>query len=219
MIMPTALPGTRDHHDNQFRLVEIQSFNWGTFCGCFSFAVSPTGHLFVGPSGSGKSTILDGHSSLLTPPKWLDYNVAAREMDRAGRDRNPMTYVRGAWAEQTGESGEGVCRYLRTESTWSAIVETYLTARGRTVVLAQVLWVKGRSTAPADVRHWSVTCTSRSWSSSPGTNSTSAASSWIFPTRACSTSSLPTRSGSGGCCASTVNGRCGCCTRHKARRT
>lgn len=152
MTTPTAVSGTQNHHDNQFRLVEIQAFNWGTFGGCFSFAISPTGHLFVGPSGSGKSTILDGHSSLLTPPKWLDYNVAAREMDRAGRDRNPMTYVRGAWAEQTAESGEGVCRYLRTESTWSAIVETYRTARGRTVVLAQVLWVKGRSTTPADIR-------------------------------------------------------------------
>jgi uncharacterized protein YPO0396 len=114
--------------------------------------VAPAGYLFVGPSGSGKSTLLDAHTALLTPPRWVDFNVAAREAERHGRDRNLMTYVRGAWGQQTSESGEHVAQYLRAGTTWSAIAETYQNPRGDVVVLAQVLWVRGNSTAAADVR-------------------------------------------------------------------
>jgi uncharacterized protein YPO0396 len=47
--------------------------------------------LFIGPSGSGKSTLLDAHASLLTPPRWLNFNVAARESEqKAGR----LVYLR-----------------------------------------------------------------------------------------------------------------------------
>lgn len=137
---------------DQFRLARIQTFNWGTFSNVFDFAISKEGYLFVGPSGSGKSTILDAHAALLTPPKWVDFNVAAREAERNGRDRSVMTYLRGAWAQQTGEAGEYVSQYLRSGTTWSAIAETYRDELGRVVVLAQVLWVKGNSTAPGDAR-------------------------------------------------------------------
>lgn len=140
----------------QFRLTRIQTFNWGTFSGVHDFAIPREGYLFVGPSGSGKSTILDAHAALTTPPKWIELNVAARETER-GKDRNILTYVRGAWSQQTSDSGEYVSQYLRSETTWSAIAETYCNEAGQVVVLAQALWVRGRSTAASDVkRHYLV---------------------------------------------------------------
>jgi len=137
---------------DQFRLVRIQTYNWGTFSGISDFPISEVGFLFVGPSGSGKSTILDAHAALLTPPRWVDFNVAAREADRHGKDRNVVTYVRGAWAQQTGDSGEYVSQYLRPDSTWSAIAETYRNRQGKYVVLAQLLWIRGKSTGTTDVK-------------------------------------------------------------------
>lgn len=138
--------------DDQFRLSRIQTFNWGTFSGVFDFPIPKEGYLFVGPSGSGKSTVLDAHAALLTPPKWVDFNVAAREAERHGRDRSVMTYLRGAWAQQTGDSGEYVSQYLRSGTTWSAIAETYRDELGRVVVLAQILWVRGNSTVSSDAK-------------------------------------------------------------------
>ena len=143
-----ALDGEAD----QFRLVRLQSYNWGTFSNVFDFVIPEEGYLFVGPSGSGKSTLLDAHAALLTPPKWVDFNVAAREAERHGKDRSIMTYLRGAWAQQTGDSGEYVSQTLRPGTTWSAIAESYRNGLGRTVVLAQVFWVRGKSTAPADAK-------------------------------------------------------------------
>lgn len=137
---------------DQFRLTRVQTFNWGTFSNVFDFPIPTEGYLFVGPSGSGKSTVLDAHAALLTPPKWVDFNVAAREAERNGRDRSVMTYLRGAWAQQTGDGGDYVSQYLRSGTTWSAIAETYRDEQGRVVVLAQVLWVKGNSTAQGDAK-------------------------------------------------------------------
>jgi uncharacterized protein YPO0396 len=144
----TLLDGAED----QFRLKRIQTFNWGTFSGIFTFEIPDEGYLFVGPSGSGKSTALDAHAALMTPPKWVDFNVAAREAERNGKDRSVMTYIRGAWAQQTGDNGEYASQYLRTGTTWSAITETYRNQQGRCVVLAQVLWVKGNSTTSGDAK-------------------------------------------------------------------
>jgi uncharacterized protein YPO0396 len=141
-----------DGAEDQFRLKRIQTYNWGTFSGIFTFEIPDEGYLFVGPSGSGKSTALDAHAALLTPPKWVDFNVAAREAERNGKDRSVMTYIRGAWAQQTGDNGEYASQYLRTGTTWSAITETYRNRQGRTVVLAQILWVKGNSAATGDAK-------------------------------------------------------------------
>jgi uncharacterized protein YPO0396 len=148
-VQPTLL---LDGAEDQFRLKRIQTFNWGTFAGIFTFEIPDEGYLFVGPSGSGKSTALDAHAALMTPPKWVDFNVAARETERSGKDRSVMTYIRGAWAQQTGDNGEYASQYLRTGTTWSAIAETYRNQQGRCVVLAQVLWVKGNSTTSTDAK-------------------------------------------------------------------
>lgn len=139
-------------HAHQFRLTRLQTFNWGTFSGLLDIVVPAEGYLFVGPSGSGKSTLLDAHTCLLTPPKWVDFNVAARENERQGKDRSLLTYVRGAWAQQSGEGREVVSQVLRPDTTWTAIAETYANSEGRVVVLAQVLWVRGKSTLAADVQ-------------------------------------------------------------------
>ncbi|MFN7152380.1 MAG: ATP-binding protein [Acidovorax sp.] len=142
----------------QFRLRHIQTFNWGTFPGLVDFPVPATGYLFVGPSGSGKSTVLDAHAALTTPPKWVDFNVAAAESDRHGKDRNLATYVRGAWGQQTGEGErEYVRQFLRGgKTTWSAIAETYKSKAGKIVSLAQVLWIRGAGAAHTDVKRWYV---------------------------------------------------------------
>lgn len=142
-----------DSTSEQLRLVRIQSYNWGTFHGLNDFPIAEGGFLFSGPSGAGKSTILDGHSALMTPPRWIKFNVAAaREADRNTADRNLMSYVRGAWAQQTGESGEAISQFLRPDTTWSALVETYRSKQGRVVVLAELFWVRGKTTANADIR-------------------------------------------------------------------
>ncbi|CAN7494385.1 ATP-binding protein [Polaromonas sp. LjRoot131] len=135
----------------QFQLRCIQTYNWGTFDKLREIHIASQGHLVLGPSGSGKSTLLDGHTSLLTPPRWLDFNTAARSSEKGSGDRSLATYVRGAWATQTGEEGEKVKRYLRTGTTWSAISETYQDGTGRTVVLGRILWIKGNASAESDV--------------------------------------------------------------------
>ena len=98
----------------QFQLRCIQTYNWGTFDKLREIQIAPQGHLVLGPSGSGKSTLLDGHTSLLTPPRWLDFNTAARSSEKGSGDRSLACYVRGAWATHTGDEGEKVKRYLRT---------------------------------------------------------------------------------------------------------
>jgi uncharacterized protein YPO0396 len=139
-------------------MTRLQVFNWGTFSDLHDIPISQRGFLFVGRSGAGKSTLLDAFSALLVPPRWIDFNAAAREADRSGRDRNLVTYIRGAWAEQKdGESGEIATRYLRPGTTWSALALTYQNALGQTVVLAQVFWLRGNANGSTDVkRHYLV---------------------------------------------------------------
>ena len=137
-------------------MARLQIFNWGTFSGLHDVPIPDRGFLFVGRSGSGKSTLLDAIAALLVPPRWLDFNAAAREMDRTGRDRSLVTYVRGAWKEQRDdESGEIGKRYIRTGTTWSGLALTYRNPAGRVITLVQLFWIRGTSTATTDVqRHY-----------------------------------------------------------------
>src|SRR5450432_1024940 len=99
---------------DQFRMRRLQVFNWGTFSGVHDIPIASRGFLFVGRSGAGKTTLLDAFSALLVPPRWVDFNAAAREGERSGRDRSLVSYVRGAWAEQEDdESGLIATQYLR----------------------------------------------------------------------------------------------------------
>jgi len=140
----------------QFRMSRLQVYNWGTFSGLHDIPVAERGFLFVGRSGTGKSTLLDAIAALLVPPRWIDFNAAAREADRSGRDRSLVSYIRGAWAEQKdGDSGEIATRYLRTGTTWTALALSYRNDIGQIVALVQVFWLRGNANGSTDVkRHY-----------------------------------------------------------------
>ena len=145
----------RSGAEEQFRMIRLQVYNWGTFNGLHDIPFSMRGFLIVGRSGAGKSTLLDAISAMLVPPKWVDFNAAAREADRAGRDRNLISYVRGAWTAQTDSaSGESAVRYLRTGTTWSAVALHYVNAAGQHVVLVRLFWVRGNANGNADVKRY-----------------------------------------------------------------
>ena len=145
----TDLPTPREE---QFRMRRLQVLNWGTFSGLHEVPIAERGFLFVGRSGSGKSTLLDAMSALLVPPALVDFNAAAREAERSGRDRSLVSYVRGAWADQHDEdSGEVATQYLRRGPVWSALALEYRNALGRCVTLVRLLWIRGNSSAADDV--------------------------------------------------------------------
>lgn len=149
-LFPSDLP---DPGDEQFRMRRLQVYNWGTFRGLVDIPIAARGFLFVGRSGSGKSTLLDAMSALLVPPSVVDFNAAAREAERSGRDRSLASYVRGAWADQQdSDSGEIATQYLRKGSTWAALVLEYRNALGKTVSLVRLFWITGNGSAAADVR-------------------------------------------------------------------
>ncbi len=149
-IRPAALIGRE-----QFRMCRLQVYNWGTFSGLHEVPISERGFLIVGRSGAGKSTLLDAFSALLVPPRWIDFNAAAREADRAGRDRNLVSYIRGAWAAQSdATSGEYATRYLREGTTWSALALHYRNGLGQEVVLVQLFWLRGNANGNTDVKRY-----------------------------------------------------------------
>lgn len=148
-----------DPRDEQFRMRRLQVFNWGTFSGLVDIPIAEKGFLFVGRSGSGKSTLLDAMSALLTPPNLVDFNAAAREADRSGRDRSLASYVRGAWADQhDSDSGEISTQYLRKGTTWSALALEYRNALGDIVSLVRLFWIAGTGSSAADVRKHYMVC-------------------------------------------------------------
>jgi len=145
--------GLPDPRLQQFRMRRLQVHNWGTFNGLTEVPIAERGFLFVGRSGSGKSTLLDAMSALLVPPAIVDFNAAAREAERSGRDRNLVSYVRGAWADQQDRgTGEIATQYLRKGATWTALVLEYRAGDGRVVSLVRLFWIAGNGTAAADVR-------------------------------------------------------------------
>jgi uncharacterized protein YPO0396 len=142
-----------DEQAEQFRLCRLSLFNWGTFAGLHQVPIAADGFLFVGRSGSGKSTLLDAFTALLIPPRWTSFNAAAREGERARADRNLVTYVRGAWADQSSaDTGEIASQTLRSKTTWSALSAEYADGRGAVVTLIQVFWIRGTSNATTDLR-------------------------------------------------------------------
>lgn len=145
--------GLPDPRQQQFRMRRLQVHNWGTFNGLTEVPIAERGFLFVGRSGSGKSTLLDAMSALLVPPAIVDFNAAAREAERSGRDRNLVSYVRGAWADQQDRgTGEIATQYLRKGATWTALVLEYRAGDGRVVSLVRLFWIAGNGATAADVR-------------------------------------------------------------------
>jgi len=152
--MKPATPSSGSLFDaDQFRMRRLQVFNWGTFSDLHDIPVAERGFLFVGPSGTGKTTLLDAISALLVPPRWVDFNAAAREASRTGRDRNLVSYVRGRVG---GAEGRRVGRDRHAVSAhrhrWSALALTYGNSQGRVVVLVQLFWLRGSSNGNTDVQ-------------------------------------------------------------------
>ena len=148
---PEALAQSREAA--QFRMTHLAVFNWGTFDRLHELDLAREGFLITGRSGSGKSTLLDAISTLLTPPRWVDFNAAARDNARRGRDRNLVSYVRGAWADREDDAtGEVATQYLRPGATWSALALTFATPQGQTVTLVHLYWVAGTATATQSLR-------------------------------------------------------------------
>lgn len=138
---------------SQWRLSEIQIANWGTFdSDIHRIPVSHKGHLITGPSGSGKSSLLDGIAAVLTPDKWLRFNVAAQTAGARLDQRSLVSYVRGAWT-RTADSEEDrvVSKYLRPRATWSGIILRYDNGSDRPLSLARLFFIKGSATKSTDL--------------------------------------------------------------------
>ncbi|MDN6188674.1 MAG: AAA family ATPase [Brevibacterium sp.] len=138
---------------SQWRLSEIQIANWGTFdADIHRIPVSHKGHLITGPSGSGKSSLLDGIAAVLTPDKWLRFNVAAQTAGSRVDQRSLVSYVRGAWT-RTADSDEDrvVSKYLRPRATWSGIILRYDNGTDRSLSLARLFFIKGSGTKMTDL--------------------------------------------------------------------
>jgi len=133
----------------QYRLRLLQLYQWGTFSSLVKIDVAADGFLFTGDSGSGKSTLLDAHAIMLTPPGRVGLNVAA---EGGGKDRTLVSYIRGAWGQETAETGEIVTKVLRDKTTWSALAETYETTGGKIVTLVQLFWLRNTSRKASDVQ-------------------------------------------------------------------
>ena len=132
-----------------FRLDQLQILRWGTFDGPNYHTVNARSlsACLTGANGSGKTTALDALATLLIPPDYLAYNVAASG-DGSKRDRNKRSYIRGAWSrKEAGDSGVAATEYLRLPGTLSVILAVFTDRfMQRSVTLAQILWVTSANT-------------------------------------------------------------------------
>src|SRR5690625_6544655 len=126
-----AEDGIRDGHVTGVQTCALPIFH--------RIPVSHKGHLITGPAGSGKSSLLDGIAAVLTPDKWLRFNVAAQTAGARLDQRSLVSYVRGAWT-RTADSEEDrvVSKYLRPRATWSGIILRYDNGSGRPLSLARL---------------------------------------------------------------------------------
>ena len=127
--------------DDSFGLDLFQFYNWGTYDGKINEIRPNQLHSWLtGLNGAGKSTILDGLSTLLSPPAKRQYNMSSGA-EKA--ERTEKTYVKGAWGEERDESSQldGV-KYLRGENSYSVLMARFRTSKSdRIFSLAQILWL------------------------------------------------------------------------------
>ncbi len=123
------------------RLFRLEVFNWGTFHGRV-WSIKPRGDtaLLTGENGSGKSTLVDALLTLLVPNQKRNYNQASGAAAR--RERNELSYVRGAYAKLQSEGDHTAqTQYLRDQGSYSVLLAYFRNeAEGRDVTLAQVFW-------------------------------------------------------------------------------
>ena len=123
------------------RLFRLEVFNWGTFHGRV-WSIKPSGDtaLLTGENGSGKSTLVDALLTLLVPNQRRNYNQASGASAR--RERNELSYVRGAYAKLQGEGDLAAqTQYLRDQDDYSVLLAYFRNeTQGLDVTLAQVFW-------------------------------------------------------------------------------
>ncbi len=133
--------GLNDSVRSGSRLFRLEVFNWGTFHGRV-WSIKPRGDtaLLTGENGSGKSTLVDALLTLLVPNQKRNYNQASGAAAR--RERNELSYVRGAYAKLQGEGDHAAqTQYLRDQNSYSVLLAYFRNeAQGRGVTLAQVFW-------------------------------------------------------------------------------
>ncbi|MFD4368661.1 ATP-binding protein [Rhodococcus sp. NPDC058521] len=140
-------------HPGQRRLARLQVVNWGTLHGHHDIPVARKGFLVTGNSGSGKSTLIDAISAVLMPGDRVQFNAAAQETGKSGR--NLVSYMRGAWRREAGVDTDGlVTAYLRPGATWSGIAITYRTGSdGPPLTLLKLMHLGRGRNAVSDVNH------------------------------------------------------------------
>ncbi|WP_089936143.1 ATP-binding protein [Candidatus Entotheonella palauensis] len=133
--------GLNDAVRSGSRLFRLEVFNWGTFHGRV-WSIKPRGNtaLLTGENGSGKSTLVDALLTLLVPNQKRNYNQASGAAAR--RERNELSYVRGAYAKLQGQGDHAAqTQYLRDQDSYSVLLAYFRNeAQGRDVTLAQVFW-------------------------------------------------------------------------------
>ncbi|RBP62549.1 uncharacterized protein YPO0396 [Brevibacterium sanguinis] len=146
-------PGARPDVGAQWRLAEVQIANWGTFSDSIHrIPIACRGHLITGPSGSGKSSLLDAIAAVLTPDKWLRFNVAAQSAGARSDQRSLVSYIRGAWTRTTDDTEDRVVsKYLRPRATFSGILLRYSDGADGELTLCRLFFLKGSGTRTSDI--------------------------------------------------------------------
>ncbi|WP_309132915.1 ATP-binding protein [Brevibacterium sp.] len=152
-MLAEAGAGSRPDVGSQWRLAEIQIANWGTFSDSIHrIPVARRGHLITGPSGSGKSSLLDAIAAVLTPDKWLRFNVAAQTAGMRSDQRSLVSYIRGAWTRTTDDTEDRVVsKFLRPRATFSGILLRYSDGADGELTLCRLFFLKGSGTRSSDV--------------------------------------------------------------------
>lgn len=121
-----AAPAAADPAPGQFRLVEMQLINWGTFADYHVITVPRHSLLLAGESGSGKFSILDAMTAIMVPPGEARFNAAASGTTAGDRERGLMSYVRGADRKQSDDATQEIrTAHLRAGPTCSGISMTW----------------------------------------------------------------------------------------------
>jgi uncharacterized protein YPO0396 len=143
----------------QWRLNNLEVYNWGTFQGFWQIPITRQGFLITGPSGSGKSSLLDAVSSVLVPRREIVFNAAAQDgLSRGPHARSLVSYIRGAFRRGTdGETGEVVSHYLREDATFSALKLSYSNGSDpEPIALIKLYYLRRGAMQNADVQEQSI---------------------------------------------------------------
>lgn len=123
-----------------FKLHRFEVYNWGTFHQqAWSILLDGESSLLTGENGSGKSTLVDGLLTLLVPNKKRNYNLSSGS-DK--RERNELTYVKGAFGKEQNEFNVGNTKFLRNDEDYSVLlVEFKNEATKQSITLAQFFYI------------------------------------------------------------------------------